>query len=170
MIAIGIYYISRTAKSKTIAIMRLLFLGISIFFSYGIQAQTIPKVFIIEEEVNLFEQLSDDDKYKTLLLEACNNDINVTDRKLTAMLMEMQAYAGRLSYDIKGVKVWFKFFWNKKGGIDHIAFNLKPTSRNIDTEIFTIFLSRFIQGYGRMVKIRYQTGFSHYGAFSFPIR
>lgn len=133
---------------------------------YGLQRP--PRVFVIDEKENelLFDQLSVE--YDMSLINACDSDNDKAYQKWNGMLIAMERYAKlwRYEYDLKGVKIWIKIFCNKKGYIEHIAYTVKPSSKNIDTEVFSKFLTRFIQVY--RLDIRAEKDFSHYGSASFP--
>lgn len=127
-----------------------------------------PRVFIINENELLFEELSKD--YETLMLAACNNDIQKAQNEWYRMLVEMQRYAALWNYydELNGTKLWIKVFTDKRGRIQHIAYALKPSSKSIDTELFTKFLERFMRVH--RMNIRTSSKFSHYTSVSFPIR
>lgn len=133
---------------------------------FALQRQ--PRVFIIDENELLFDELSVE--YDMSLINACDSDNDRAYQKWNGMLMAMERYAKLWRYDkdIKGVKIWIKVFCNKKGYIEHIAYTIKPSSKNIDTEIFSKFLNRFIQVY--RLDIRADKDFSHYGSASFPVQ
>ena len=129
--------------------------------------QKNPRVFIIGENELLFEELSKD--YSKMMLEACDNDINKSSQEWINMLLQMQKYSKLWNYDrLNGVKVWIKVFCDKRGRIKHIAYAVKPSSRTIDTELFSKFLERFIRVH--RMKIRTNANFSHYTSASFPVR
>lgn len=129
--------------------------------------QANPRVFIIEENELLFEELSKD--YSKMMLEACDNDINKSSQEWINMLLQMQKYSKLWNYDrLNGVKVWIKVFCDKRGRIKHIAYAVKPSSRTVDTELFSKFLERFIRVH--RMNIRTKANFSHYTSASFPVR
>lgn len=152
-----------------------LILGMSLICVSGVNAplemnesiQKNPRVFIISENEMLFEELSKE--YSKLMLEACDNDINKSSNEWVNMLFQMQKYSKRWNYDrLNGVKVWIKVFCDKRGRIKHIAYAVKPSSRTVDTELFSKFLERFIRVH--RMKIRTNSNFSHYTSASFPVR
>ena len=125
---------------------------------------TPPKVFILGEHEDAYEQLNID--YSVMLLTACNGDMDLAYQKWLSMLNEMEAYATLINYDIKGVKVWLNVFWNEDGTVKHVAYHLKQNSRNIDTAEFTAFLVSFINRY--KFPLISDENYSHYGSASFP--
>jgi hypothetical protein len=152
-----------------------LILGMSLICISGMNAplemnesiQKNPRVFIISENEMLFEELSKE--YSKLMLEACNNDINKSSSEWVNMLLQMQKYSKLWGFDrLSGVKVWIKVFCDKRGRIKHIAYAVKPSSRTVDTELFSKFLERFIRVH--RMKIRTSSNFSHYTSASFPVR
>lgn len=125
-----------------------------------------PRVFLIEEEMETFDDLSE--RYEMALLTACNNDLDKAYRNWNEMLKAMEEYAKLWNYDIRGVKIWVKVFCNKKGYIEYIGYSVKSSSRNLDTELFNRFLERFLRAY--RLDLRSSQRFSHYGRASFPVR
>lgn len=123
-----------------------------------------PKVFMLGEHEAAFEQLSY--AYPVMLLEACDNDMNVAYGKWLDMLQAMESHSEEIGYDLKAVKVWLNVFWAKDGTIEHIAYYLKPTSKNIDTERLTLFLISFMNNY--TFPLVYTENYAHYGSASFP--
>ena len=82
------------------------------------------------------------------------------------MLSEMEAYAGNIDFDLNGVKIWLKVFWNANGTIDHLSFYRKPNSRNVDVDELKAFLSSFINHY--QMPINTTVKFTHNGSAQFP--
>ncbi len=126
---------------------------------------TLPPVFIIGEHEAAFNALMLD--YQTLLLTACDDNMDMAYNKWLGMLEEMEAYANIVDIDLKGVKMWINVFWDEKGKIRHIAYYLKPQSRNIDTRYLTAFLTEFSKNY--RFPLEYKEHYSHYGSANFPV-
>lgn len=124
---------------------------------------TLPKVFLLGNHEAAYERLSGEG---TSLLAVCEDDFNVAHDKWNSLLKEMEAHADMVNYDIKGVKMWLHVFWDKKGKISHIAFYLKPNSRNVKTEEMTAFLTDFMNNYH--LPAEYVNSFSHYSGAAFP--
>lgn len=131
-----------------------------------VTTQRQPRVFIIEDNEQLVDELSR--KYDKALIEACNNDLDKAHQKWVGTLATMEKYAKQWKYDINGVKIWVKIFCNKRGYIDYIAYSINPNSKNINPEIFNQFLNRFMQIY--RLDIRSSNHFSHYGRAAFPVK
>ncbi len=125
---------------------------------------TPPKVFILGEYENAYEQLNLE--HSVMLLSVCDGNMDEAYQKWVSMLIEMEAYATMIKYDIKGVKVWLNVFWNVDGTVKHIAYHLKQNSRNVDTAELTAFFSSFINHY--KFPLVSNKKYSHYGSASFP--
>ncbi len=124
----------------------------------------LPVVFILGEHDQAYEAIVPG--YSTLL-EACDGDMNLAFGKLMSMMREMEAYANLTGYDLKGIKAWMHFFWNKNGSIEHIGFYLKPNSKNVATGKLAIFLDGFARQY--KLPLTANKPFAHYSSFSFPV-
>ena len=126
----------------------------------------LPKVFLLGAHEGAYEQLVVD--YETSLLSVCDQDMDQAFQKWFSMLQEMEAYADQISFDIKGVKLWLNVFWEPDGQIKHIAYYLRPNSRNINTDEMTAFFSSFMNHY-RFPLIS-KAPFAHYSSAFFPTR
>lgn len=123
-----------------------------------------PKIFLIGEQPQVFENLSTD--YQKLLLDVCDDDMTKAYGKWIDMLQAMETYADDISFDIKGVKLWLKVFWEKDGTIAHIAYHLKPDSKNVKTKYLSAFLKSFSDNY--KTRCEAKDRFSQYSSASFP--
>ena len=123
-----------------------------------------PKVFLIGEQPQVFEDLSI--SYDKLLLDVCDDDMNKAYGKWVDMLQEMEKHATDINFDIKGVKLWLKVFWEKDGTIAHIGYHLKPDSKNVKTKYLSAFLKSFSQNY--KTRCEAEVRFSQYSSASFP--
>lgn len=135
-----------------------------ISFSFA-QNPNIPTVFQTGTFESEYEQLVT--SHSEMLLSVCDNSMDKAYLHWTDMLRDIEKLAEEKGYDIKGVKIWINAFWNKDGGIDHLVFYPKPTSKNIDYKELELFLGEIasqlhIDQYA-------EKGFSHYGSASFPI-
>ena len=124
----------------------------------------LPVVFQLGEYDKQYEETVPG--YATLL-DACNGDMRMAYDKLMGMMFEMEAYAKLMNYDLKGINLWIRFFWDKDGAIEHIGFYLKPNSRNANTSELKFFLENFARQY--KFPLHAASRFSHYSSFAFPI-
>lgn len=127
------------------------------------QAQ-LPKAFQLGGNEKAYEALTQE--YPQTLLAACNNDMKIAFDHWLGMMKELEVYAERINFDIKGVKVRLHVFWDTDGGIEHIGFVFRPNSRNARPEEFSAFLSSFIRQY--TFPVQSQQKYSHYTIASFP--
>ena len=126
---------------------------------------SLPKVFQLGDYEAQFEKLSVD--YQTSLLTATNEDFNTMFETWTSMLKEMQAHSEEVNFDLKGIKMWLNVFWDKNGKIEHIAFFLKPNSKNVDRVELGAFLTDFMNSY--TFPVIHEKKYSHYSGAAFPI-
>lgn len=106
-------------------------------------------------------------EYETLLLDACKYDMDKAYQLWIGMLHSMEDYSESIDFDLKGIKCWIKVYWATDGTISHIAYFLKPNSKNINTDELTTFFDSFASQY----TLPFEAGdkFSHYGSASYPI-
>ena len=126
---------------------------------------SLPKVFQLGDYESQFEKLSV--AHQTSLLTATDDDFNAMFEAWSSMLKEMQAHSQIVNYDLNGIKMWLNVFWDKNGKIEHIAFFLKPNSKNVDRVELGAFLTDFMNHYTFPVTAKDK--FSHYSGASFPL-
>ena len=129
------------------------------------QKSKYPTVFLIDDNSsNAFEDLTM--QYETNLIQAFSNDMDKAYLQWMDMMCEMENFAERKRLDINGVKIWMKVFWSASGEIEHIAYHLKPNSKNISTELLT----RFFRDFSKLheFEVKAEKVFSHYTSVSFP--
>lgn len=124
----------------------------------------IPPVFIIGEYEQEYENLLGD--YSRTLLDICGNDMSQAFDLWIGMVGEMEAYAKLSGFELTGIKAWFHVFFEKDGSIHKIGYHLKPTSRNVDTEELSLFLTQFISQY--KFPFTALDKYSNYTSVSFP--
>ncbi len=129
------------------------------------QEVKLPLVFQIGEFEASYEQLISD--YPNMLLNVCDNNMAVAYDKWTAFLLELEQLAESKAFDILGVKMWINVFWDRDGNVQHIAFHLKPNSKNVSTKELSSLLTEFAKE--SHMNIRTQSPYSHYGSVAFPI-
>ncbi|MEM9884686.1 MAG: hypothetical protein AAF849_02270 [Bacteroidota bacterium] len=130
-----------------------------VFFSIFLSTFSLTAAFAVEEAVdNLLPsvfQIGDfQEEYEALikthdhsLMEVCDNDMRAAYSKLSSMFREMELHAERRNYNIKGIRIWLHIFWKKDGSIAHLAYHLRPNSRNVSIAGLENFLIDFIQHY-----------------------
>jgi hypothetical protein len=123
-----------------------------------------PSVFILGE--NESEYLELNTAYSQSLLEACNNDIQKAFDLWLGMMSEMDAYAEKIDYDIRGVKVMFHVFWNPDGSVAKLGYLLRPDSKLLPKEELNAFFSSFIKRY--KLPLTSSKKFMHYTGATFP--
>ena len=101
-----------------------------------------------------------------LLLEVCQDSMELAYKHWLLMLHDMEIYAESQNFDIKGIKIWLNVFWNNDGTINNFVYYPKPNSRNTDFTKLTAFLDKFLVYY--KFPLEYQTCYSHYGSATFP--
>jgi len=82
------------------------------------------------------------------------------------LLSDMEQYAEKSDFDIKGIKIWLNVFWNPDGTIKHLVYFPKPNSRNMDFKLLTKFMEKFRTTY-EMESLTAKC-YSHCGSASFP--
>ena len=122
------------------------------------------RVFLLGDDEKLMERLSKE--YPTLLMTVCQNDMDLAYDKWMMMLTDMENYADKLGFDIKGTKMYMNVYWNKEGTIEYLGYYLKPNSRNIKEEEFAAFLLSFIRNY--KMNLKSEVKYFHNGSVSFP--
>ena len=134
---------------------------------YTVSSDTVkkPGIFIIGENQAQYELI--ESKYATSLLTVCKDDINRAFRTWMDVLSEIQKFADKTGFELKGAKLWLNVFIAPDGTIDYLAYYLQPASRNIPEKEMKAFLLSFIKN--NKIPLKYKTGFSHYGQVAFPI-
>jgi len=128
------------------------------------QEASMPKVFLMGENEAGYEKLTQD--YAQSLLEVCGNDMEAAFENWLGMMREMEGYAKKIKFDLKGVKLWMQVFWAPDGKIDHIGYLLRSDSRNVNTAELSAFFSSFINRY-KLPKTS-DKKFAHYTGATFP--
>lgn len=161
---------------KRITVATTLVLGALFFLATQLPGQNShsPKLALSKDEVPIIFLLGEYDRQyealassQTTLLDVCDRDMNFAYTKLMGMMREMESYANQVGFELKGISAWMHFFWQMDGSVDHIAFHLKPNSRNVNIESFKAFLEGFAKHYKMPLKSNKK--FSHYSSFSFPL-
>ncbi len=130
-----------------------------------IEAPLAPTVFVLGQYQESYEALSA--KFESSLLTACNNDLQEAYKKWMHMMSAMEAYSNQIDYDIRGLKIWLQVYWNPDGSLAHVAYHLKPNSRNFDYAELNAFFKSFSNHYE--LPLKSPVPYAHYGSASFPL-
>lgn len=143
------------------------FLLLSTLWASAVTAQTaeLPAVFILGQSEKGYEVAKQE--YQQTLLEVSNYNTQEAFNHWMSMMKELQKHADKLSYDLKGVKIWLHAFWNADGSIAHLGYLLRPDSRNVDTLELAAVLKTFMKKY--TFPVTSGEKFSHYTGANFPI-
>jgi len=128
-------------------------------------SQALPAIFQIGEFEDQFEALSFE--YETSLLSACDDNMDLAFTKWQSLLKAMEEFGDLNGVDLKGVKMWINVFWDENGKIDHIAYFLKPQSKNVEQKYISALFLEFSKTY--QMPLTYPGKFSHHGIASFPV-
>ena len=147
--------------------MRIIPLIMSCLLGMYVYAQDVPTVFQMGENESLYSEIAT--THPTMLLTACNNDMDKAYIKWTGVLQQIEEKAQLSGLDINGVKMWINFFWAPDGTIDYITFFPKPNSKNIDYEAVKELLLDIKEELAiDLSKSEVSTGVAHYGSAAFP--
>ncbi len=148
----------------------LFFLALSLFLlpmyaQNGNNNNDLPKVFVLGEHESAYEHLVL--SYKATLLKVAGNDMQKAFDTWTSFLQEIESYAQNQGMDLTGVKLWLHVFWNADGSINHIAFHLRPDSKNVDVEKLEQLFQSFSEFY--RLPLTSDQPFMHYTTVTFPV-
>jgi hypothetical protein len=137
--------------------------------SYNLSAQSstssIPVVFELGQNEKDYEQLGA--SYSQSILEVAGNDLELAFTKWLDLMTRMEDYADRISYDIKGLKVWMHVFWSADGSIDHIGYIMREDSRNFAKQELEAFFKTFASK--EKIDLKSNKSFSFYTGATFPV-
>ncbi|MCB0552609.1 MAG: hypothetical protein KDD02_03580 [Phaeodactylibacter sp.] len=142
-----------------------LILGTTLFVSSLMAQDDVQTIFVLGENEKAYEMLNQ--SYSQTLLEVSDFDTQKAFDAWMDMMKQMEEYAKKLRFDIKGVKLWLHVFWNEDGTISHIGYLMRPDSRNIDNLELAAFLKTFMGRY--KLPLSSSRKFSHYTGANFPI-
>lgn len=129
------------------------------------KSKALPTVFVLGEYESSYDELVQ--TYPQSLLEACACSKEDAFAKWVGMLNELDIYARKQSIDIRGVKLWLHVFYNADGSVKHIAYHLRPNSRQVETEMLAPLLEGFARQYS--FPVTGAQGFAHYSTGAFPV-
>ncbi len=127
-------------------------------------ASALPTVFLIGEYEDHYLELSQ--AHPAQFMSVYQNDIDRAYKGWANCMMDMEDYADRTNFDLKGVKLWINLFFNADGTISNLAFYPKPNSRNVPEEELATFFKNFISQY--RLPVTAEKGFQHSTSASFP--
>ncbi len=127
--------------------------------------KALPTVFVLGDHEAVYDELVQ--SMPQSLLDACACSKEDAFAKWVGMLNEFDVYARKQSVDIRGVKMWMHVFYNGDGSVKHIAYHLRPNSRQIEATV----LSPLLEGFARQYRfpVTGDLGFQHYSTGSFPV-
>jgi hypothetical protein len=132
----------------------------------SLQAQdSRPAVFQLGENEKIYEELKQE--YSQTLLEVNNFDTQAAFNNWLSMLIEMEKYADKLRFDLKGAKLWLHVFWNPDGTISNIGYLPRPDSRYLVPAELGAFFKSFMKKY--QFPLSSGKKFSHYTGANFPV-
>jgi hypothetical protein len=125
---------------------------------------TLGRAFVLGDNEQSYEQLAT--KYAVGLLQVNDNNMEAAFDSWLDLLQAVDDYAGRINYDIKGVKVYLHVFVAADGTLDHIGFLPRPDSRNVPVAELQAFFSGFARSY--RMPVTGDQPFNHYAGATFP--
>jgi hypothetical protein len=125
----------------------------------------IPRVFIKGQYEKLEEILNQ--QFPKQLLYAYSDNTQNAFSAWAKMVWEMQKFGESTGFDVKGLKAFATFYYDKKGNIRHIAYSLKGTSRYFKPEELDKFFKQFMAFY-KLPDIKTKFNFQHEFTLSLP--
>ena len=129
-----------------------------------VDADDLPVAFLIGEHEDKYLGLSQ--AYPAVFVALFDQDMDAAYTEWGRFLMDVEDYAARLDFDLKGVKLWMNLYFRPDGRIAHIAYYPKPNSRLVPNEHLTAFFRQFAQQY--KLPVTWDKGFQHSASASFP--
>jgi hypothetical protein len=125
----------------------------------------IPKVFIKGQNEKLEELLNQ--YFPKQIIYAYNDNTQNAFAAWSRMLWEMQKFGETIGFDVKGLKAFATFYYDKKGNIRHISYSLKGSSRYFKPEDLDKFFNQFM-GHYKLPDIKTKYNFQHEFTISLP--
>jgi hypothetical protein len=132
---------------------------------FSTATDTLPVVFMLGQDDRAFDALKTE--HDLQLLAVCRNDMEMTYYLWLQMMKHMESHAGKVGYDMNGIKLWIYVFYNKDGSVRHLGYHAKPQSRNFKPEEMTEFLTGFVKTY--KLPLTADRNFQHYNVGFFPV-
>lgn len=124
----------------------------------------LPKVFILGE----FEKLEDllAQEYPKGILYPYKNNSHQAFAAWAKMLWEIEKFGDIIGFDIRGIKAFTTFYFDRQGHIRHIAYSLKGNSRYFRPEELEGFFIKFMESYRLPITSKFN--FQHQFTLSLP--
>lgn len=151
--------------------MKYVFSSLIILFSCSVflpaysQDTSRPAVFLLGDNEQLYNDLAIE--YSQTLLEAGGNDLQLAFNHWLNLMVEVEAHADQIKYDVNGIKLWLHVFFNADGSIEHIGYLLRDDSKNVDTSELSAFFKSFMNK-GKKIAVTSGKKFSFYTGATFP--
>ncbi|MFN4255718.1 MAG: hypothetical protein ACK4Q5_12005 [Saprospiraceae bacterium] len=113
----------------------------------------IPKVFIKGQSERLEELLNE--QFPKQIIYVFNDNVNAAFSACARMVLDIEKYGDQTGFDIRGIKAFVTFYFDRKGGIRHIAYSLKGNSRYFKPEELERFFRQFMNVYRMPVNAKY---------------
>ncbi|MGB3547041.1 MAG: hypothetical protein WBA17_08695 [Saprospiraceae bacterium] len=105
--------------------------------------EKVPTIFQLSDVEKLNAQLQE--QYPQDFFTAVDNDFGRAEGIYLEVMKSVDAFARSINYDIDGMKVWIQFFIGTDGSIQHLGFQLRPESRNMDVSEIKAFFKAYIE-------------------------
>lgn len=105
--------------------------------------------------------------YSSSLLEVCNHEPMKAYENWLRLSLEMELFAQKIGFEIRGVKSWLHIFFNEDGTIGHLVYHLKPDSRFVQADELEQFFRQFIGQYN--FPSAPGKKFANYSSMEFPV-
>ncbi len=125
-------------------------------FSTVYFAQTdslIPKVFIKGDMEDLEDLLTTE--FPKPILYPFKNNVQTAFFYCAKMLWEMENFGDEVGYDVRGIKAFVTFYFDRKGQVRHIAYSLKGNSRYFNPDELEAFFIKFMARYRMQITSKY---------------
>ncbi len=113
----------------------------------------IPKVFIKGQSEKLEELLNQ--QFPKQILAVYNDDVNASFSACARMVLDLEKYGEQTGFDIRGIKAFTTFYFDRKGNIRHIAYSLKGNSRYFEPEALERFFRQFMNVFHLPINAKY---------------
>lgn len=160
----------RFCRIGTCFIVWTLFLGFVIRaegranFSVAPPDSLFPRVFFLGEFEKLEELLNQE--YPKGILYPYKNNSHQAFAAWARMLWEIEKFGDIVGFDIRGIKAFATFYFDRQGHIRHIAYSLKGNSRYFPPAELEDFFIKFMESYRLPITSKFN--FQHQFTLSLP--